>query len=376
MISEHSRSLVGFFLLFSTLFLAISRIIILRGIYKLIRGYKILKRRIIVIGAGNVGRELIRKIKQNPFENIEIVGFFDDDLGKKGTNILGIQVLGTTADIEFYLKKLKIDIDGIYICINFDDYDNFNKLIDKCKAFGFPIYLDSKDFKVIYEKVNIQEFESLFSPTLYGNSKFIYVNFLKRVIDITSSIVLITILSPIAVIISIMVKFSSKGPILYKCRVIGKNEKEFTWYKFRTMKINHDSSVHQKFMNEIIINKKKQGILKLNHDYRITKIGKFLRKFSLDELPQLINVLKGEMSLIGPRPCLPFEYDLYENWYKKRFSVTPGISGLWQAFGRSSVSYDDMIIMDLYYIENISFWLDLKILLKTIPTVLFGKGAY
>ncbi|GAH78710.1 unnamed protein product [marine sediment metagenome] len=147
-------------------------------------------------------------------------------------------------------------------------------------------------------------------------------------------------------------------------------------YKYRTMKTSRNPSVHQEFMYEMIKNKKKEGILKITDDKRITKIGKYLRKFSIDEFPQLINILKGQMSLVGPRPCLPYEYSLYEDWHKKRFSVTPGLSGLWQAFGRSQVSYNDMVIMDLYYIENISFWLDLKIILKTIPAVLLGKGAY
>ena len=116
--------------------------------------------------------------------------------------------------------------------------------------------------------------------------------------------------------------------------------------------------------------------MKIERDERITRVGRFLRKFSLDELPQLANVLAGQMSLIGPRPCSPYEYSLYEEWHKKRFSVLPGMTGLWQAFGRSCVGYDDMIIMDLYYIENLSFWLDLKILFKTAWVVLLRRGAF
>lgn len=379
---EHSRSLIGFFFLISICFLSVGRIAIFRNLYKLIKQNGILKRRIIVIGAGEAGSELLAKIKENPLgkenplENIEIVCFFDDDPEKKGKNILGAPVLGNTDDLELYLRKLKIKIDGIYICISSIGYENIISLINKCKKFGYPVYLDSEHFRVINDRINIHEFGHLLSPAIYGASNYLYTKFLKRLIDVVLVILLLAILSPLFFIISILIKITSKGPVFYKSRVVGKDEKDFVWYKFRTMKISQNPSVHNEFMFEMIKKKKKEGILKIRKDKRITKIGKYIRKFSLDELPQLINILKGQMSLVGPRPCSSYEYSLYEEWHKKRFSVTPGITGLWQAFGRSSVSYDDMVIMDLYYIENMSFWLDLKILFKTIPVVLFGKGSY
>jgi len=379
---KHSRSLVGLFFLISIFFLVVGRIAIFRNLYKLIKHNGILKRRIIVIGAGEAGSELLAKIrekpleKENPLENIEIVCFFDDDPQKKGKNILGAPVLGNTDDLELYLRKLKIKIDGIYICISSIGYENIISLINKCKKFGYPVYLDSEHFRVINDRINIHEFGSLLSPAVYGVSNYFYTKFMKRLIDLVLVILLLAILSPLFFIISILIKITSKGPVFYKSQVLGKDEKDFVWYKFRTMKISQNPSVHNEFMFEMIKKKKKEGILKIRKDKRITKIGKYIRKFSLDELPQLINILKGQMSLVGPRPCSSYEYSLYEEWHKKRFSVTPGITGLWQAFGRSSVSYDDMVIMDLYYIENMSFWLDLKIIFKTIPVVLFGKGSY
>jgi len=378
----HSRLLVGLFFLISIFFLVVGRVVIFRNLYKLIKHNGMLKRRIIVIGAGEAGSELVAKIKENPLseenplENIEIVCFFDDDPEKKGKNILGAPVLGTTDDLDLYLQKLKIKIDGIYICISSIGYENLISLINKCKRFGYPVYLDSEHFRVINDRINIHEFGTFLSPAVYGASSYFYTKFIKRLIDIGLAFLLLLILLPLLFIISILIKITSKGPIFYKSLVIGQREKEFVLYKFRTMKINQDSSDHNKFMYEMIKKKKKEGTLKIKDDKRITKIGKHLRKFSLDELPQLINIFKGQMSLVGPRPCLPYEYSLYEDWHKKRFSETPGITGLWQAFGRSSVNYDDMIIMDLYYIENISFWLDLKTFIKTIHTVLLGIGGY
>lgn len=373
---EHSRSLLSLFFIISLFFLVSGRIIIFRTLYKLINGNGILKRRIIVVGAGDASLELLSKIKGNPYEDIEILCIFDDDPKKKGRSLFGAPVLGTTDDLEFYLQKLKIAIDGIYISINFISYENLINLIRKCKKYGYPVYLNSQHFKVINDRVNVHEFESLLSPPIYIGSSDFYKVYIKRLIDIIFAIVVLAIVSPLFFIISIMIKITSKGPVFYKPKVVGKDGKEFIWYKFRTMKINQNPSVHNKFMYEMIKNKKKEGTLKIKNDERVTKIGKFLRKLSLDELPQLINVLKGQMSLIGPRPCSQYECSLYEEWHKKRFSATPGITGLWQAFGRSSVGYDDLVIMDLYYIENISFWIDLKIFLKTIPVVLLGKGGY
>ena len=187
--------------------------------------------------------------------------------------------------------------------------------------------------------------------------------------------VILLLLSPLLLAIAVAVKFSSKGPIFYSTEVVGKNGRLFRWYKFRTMIVNNDSEIHRKYVEELI--KQNAATKKLDRDPRITGIGSILRKYSLDELPQLFNVLRGEMSLIGPRPCLPYEYNQFDDWHRRRFAVTPGMTGLWQVFGRnrSDVSFNDSIILDLYYIQNYSLLLDIKIFLKTIPVVLFGRGG-
>ena len=151
-------------------------------------------------------------------------------------------------------------------------------------------------------------------------------------------------------------------------------------YKFRSMATDCDSTVHKQYVTRLIKGEIKNDcngskVLKLTDDNRITAIGKIIRKFSLDELPQLINVLKGDMSLVGPRPCLPYEFEAYEEWHKKRTAVRPGISGLWQVTGRSEVSFEEMILLDLYYVYNRNFWLDLSILFETVFVVIGKKGA-
>jgi len=371
---EHSRTLLLLFFILSLFFLSIYRIFIIRNIHKIIKKNSFFKRRIVVIGGGKATFELASKILGNPHENIELVCIFEDNLSKKGKSILGIPIVGSINDIELYLNKLKIAIDGICICSNIMSYEKIIDLVTKIKRFGYPIYLNSAVFKEVNERLKVNEFSSLLSSPVYHN--IFYKKYFKRLVDILLSIFLLILLFPVFLIIAILIKTTSRGPIFYKSYVIGKNSKKFMWYKFRTMEVNNDLTQHKQFVAELIKNKKKNGILKIKNDKRITKLGRILRRHSLDELPQLYNVLKGQMSIVGPRPCTPYEFDLYEDWHKKRFSVRPGITGLWQAYGRSEVGYDDMVAMDIYYIENLSFWLDLKILIKTIQVVILGIGGY
>jgi len=194
---------------------------------------------------------------------------------------------------------------------------------------------------------------------------------LKRVFDIFTSALLLIFLLPVMMLIAILVKITSKGSVFYKWNVIGKNGKPFTSYKYRTMIIGADS-----LKSELLDSNEMTGpVFKISNDPRVTKLGKFLRIYSLDELPQLYTVLKGDMSLVGPRPAGPHEWIHYEDWQKRKLSITPGITCLWQVNGRNDISnFDEWVQMDLEYIDNWSLGLDFKILLKTIPTVLKGTG--
>jgi lipopolysaccharide/colanic/teichoic acid biosynthesis glycosyltransferase len=195
---------------------------------------------------------------------------------------------------------------------------------------------------------------------------------LKRWIDILSAFILLILLSPFLVVISIAIRLDSSGPIIFLRRVLGVDGREFDALKFRTMIVNADEWLqdHPELWAEY------QANIKLKDDPRITRVGQWLRKLSLDELPQLVNVLRGEMSLVGPRMISPDELVKYGDVAQQRLTVRPGITGLWQVSGRQDVSYDERIRLDLAYINNWSIWLDLKILLQTIPTVLGRKGAY
>ncbi len=194
---------------------------------------------------------------------------------------------------------------------------------------------------------------------------------IKQILDVIISTVLLVVLLPVFICLAILVKVTSKGPAFFKWCVIGKDGKPFTGYKFRTMIPNADY-----LKTDLLGSNEMSGpVFKMTDDPRITKVGKYLRKYSLDELPQLWSVFKGDMSLVGPRPAGPHEWGKYADWQKRKLSVTPGITCLWQVNGRNEIhEFDDWVKLDLEYIDNWSLWLDFKILLQTIPTVLKGTG--
>jgi exopolysaccharide biosynthesis polyprenyl glycosylphosphotransferase len=202
----------------------------------------------------------------------------------------------------------------------------------------------------------------------------------KRALDVVVSLIAIILFSPLFILISVAVKLTSRGPILFRQERVGQYGRRFSFLKFRSMKCGSDSHIHQEYVKQFISGTiaKEQGVTyKITQDPRLTRIGGLLRKSSLDELPQLINVLKGEMSLVGPRPAIPYEIDFYQMWHRTRFlEVKPGITGLWQVTGRSKTTFDDMVRLDLRYVKQWSFWLDIKILLRTPQAVFSGEGAY
>lgn len=226
------------------------------------------------------------------------------------------------------------------------------------------------------------------NPTLYpdlyeqGNGKRVMLG-IKRAMDIAGSALFLIALLPVLAVIAAVVKLTSDGPVFFRQQRVGQYGRNFTFLKFRSMYVNNDHSVHREYVKQLIagnaqrmaVNGKSDGVYKLADDPRITPIGKFLRRSSLDELPQFLNVLCGDMSLVGPRPPIPYELAAYQTWHRRRLlQVKPGITGLWQVTGRSRVTFDDMVRLDLHYATSWSPWLDCKILMRTPAAVI--KGAY
>jgi exopolysaccharide biosynthesis polyprenyl glycosylphosphotransferase len=238
-------------------------------------------------------------------------------------------------------------------------------------------------------------FENLLDETLKGGNLFLLdqdeafrrhpvSHFFKRIMDLIGALVGLILFSPLMAITALAIKVTSAGPVIFKQDRIGRRGKRFSFYKFRSMYTNNDDRVHREYLANLIQgNHEKvengqgdQSFFKIKNDSRITSVGKIIRKLSIDELPQFFNVLKGEMSLVGPRPPIPYEVEKYKSWHLRRIlEIKPGITGLWQVDGRSRTSFDEMVRLDLRYVKDWSFWLDVKIILKTARAVLETKGA-
>jgi exopolysaccharide biosynthesis polyprenyl glycosylphosphotransferase len=207
---------------------------------------------------------------------------------------------------------------------------------------------------------------------------------LKRLMDILIAMGLLAVTSPLFLIVALLIKRSGPGPVFFVQERLGRDGQPFLFYKFRTMEHNSDDAIHRQFA-AMFINGDEEGcrksngdrkIFKMSQDPRVTQIGAWLRRTSLDELPQIFNVLRGDMSLVGPRPPIVYEIEHYQPWHMERLKVTPGLTGLWQVSGRSSVPFEEMVRLDVHYINHWSLWMDLRILLKTVPVVLQGTGGY
>ena len=205
----------------------------------------------------------------------------------------------------------------------------------------------------------------------------------KRAFDITFTLMVAVLGMPFYLLIAAFIKLTSEGPVLFVQERVGLDGRTFRFFKFRTMLVDNNDHQHRSFAEDFIkgrlMSESEEGdrpVFKLKNDPRVTSIGRFLRKTSLDELPQFINVLRGEMTLVGPRPPLAYELAHYKEWHRGRLAVKPGLTGLWQVSGRSTVPFDEMVMLDLYYIENWSLALDLKIIARTVPVMLFGLGGY
>jgi len=343
-----------------------------RGFYSTHFGNNFLKRKIIAIGAGELGMIFHKEIKNEKFSMFEFVGFLDDKPKSESNLNNSSMIIGSTNDVVQITKLHKID--EIFITINNISQDNLLQLIKKARACDCNINVLSNHFGIIEKKIDQCEFKNLEYVTIHTQVISSYFKILKRTVDVAFSSLLILFFSPLLLFCALLIKFDSAGPIFYTPNAIGKDGRPFRFFKFRSMKHNVTQDPHKKlveeFMNGNIIG------AKLRSDCRVTKVGKVLRKYSLDELPQLFNVVIGNMSLVGPRPSTIYEFEKMEEWHKKRFEILPGMTGLWQVAGRSEVSFIDMIMMDIYYVENGSFWLDLYILFKTVFVVIKAKGGH
>ena len=328
------------------------------------------RKRVILIGTGTRARNFISTVNNNFNWGLDIVGMLTGDTESVGRDIEGIKIIDHYNNIQHVLKT--VNPEEIIITISTKRFDQIRDVLEICEREGVAVRLNSDFFGHITKHVTIDNVFGLniISFNMVRQSEIELL--LKRIIDIIGSSIAIILFSPFMLIAAIGILFSDGKPILYNWNVIGINKKPFSSWKFRTMIKDAD-----KYKGDLMDKNEMDGpVFKIKDDPRILKFGKWLRKWSIDETPQLFSVLKGNMSLVGPRPAGPLELDRYESWQRRKLSIKPGITCLWQVNGRNKINkFDDWVKLDLEYIDNWSLLLDIKILLKTIPSVILGKGA-
>jgi exopolysaccharide biosynthesis polyprenyl glycosylphosphotransferase len=362
------RTYIGIFFIVNFLGLAGEKIILF-NIAKEIRKRGKNRKKVLVVGSGVQAKNFIETVEKNLEWGLDIVGLVTENGLSFGEELYGKKILGTNSEIEKILHQYPVN--EVIICASGIEMGKVEGVLETCEREGVQIRINSDFFGKLAKKVTIDEVYGLPIISFITIPDNEWAFYLKRLIDILMSGALLIVLSPFFLVIAILIKMTSEGPIFYEWNVIGFNKKPFRSWKFRTMVIDADE-MKEKLMD---LNEMKGPVFKIKDDPRITKVGRFLRKFSLDELPQLWTVFEGDMSLVGPRPAFPHELARYESYHRRKLSIKPGITCLWQVNGRNRINdFDEWVRMDLEYIDKWSLWLDLKILLKTIGVVLIGTG--
>ena len=332
------------------------------------RGYDY--RQILIVGRNDRAAKIAKQIEDTPEFGLRVLGFIDAPDNENGDNPYNFKLIGNLDDFEKILMEQVVD--EVFVTLPMKSfYSEIEEIVSFCEQIGTEVKIPTDLFRLNFAKTTISDYGGVDVIDLYTSPKMNWQLMVKRLIDVIASSILLVLLSPLFAIVSILVKATSKGPIFYPWRVVGQNNRDFVGYKFRTMTENADE------LKETLMahNEMNGPVFKMTNDPRITPVGKWLRKFSLDELPQLWSVLKGDMSLVGPRPPNRNELIRYEFWQRRKISFKPGITCLWQVDGRNRIfDFKEWCKLDLEYIDNWSLWLDFKILFKTAWVVIRGTG--
>lgn len=369
---DPSRGYLIFLWFFAILFIFFGRVL-LQILFAVASIDDIVERKTLIIGSGKVGKALALKLKRHPEFGLNPVGFLDNDPLYDEFNepeLKGLEVLGGTDKFKEIVEEQKID--KVIIGFSRDSHEQLLELVSMCSEAGVDCSILPRLFEVITDEIIIREVGGISLVPLKKKRISGFDLVLKTLEDYALTLLGLLIFWPVLLATAIAIKIDTRGPVFFKQERVGKDGKPFNFVKFRSMVVNAEEIRHE------LDNEKDEDDLlwKIQDDPRITRVGKWIRKFSIDEAPQIFNVLAGQMSLVGPRPGLPDEVDRYKGWHRLRLNVKPGITGMWQVNGRSDLPFDEMVKYDLYYIERWSLWLDLKTILRTITAVISRKGAY
>jgi exopolysaccharide biosynthesis polyprenyl glycosylphosphotransferase len=365
-----SRLMLLYVAVITVVLLSVTRIIqrILRASLRA-RGVGI--ERVLIIGMDGVGQAVLRTMLARKDLGLVAVGYVDDDPSRGEADLGRVLGLGKIQNLAKIIQEKQVQM--VIITLRWHEHDRIYQIVRECQIAGADVRVVPDIFQLNLKQVQIENLDGI---PLLGTSAEPRLNVRERLLKRLIDVLIILIASPILLllfgIIAIAIRIEGRGPIFYSAVRVGENGKLFKMIKFRSM--IPDAEKYRKTLVET--NELDPRHPKILNDPRITRVGNIIRKTSLDELPNLINVLRGQMSLVGPRPPTPDEVELYDEWHKQRLMTMPGITGLWQISGRSDVPFDEMCLLDIYYIENWSLGLDVQILLMTLPRVLLRQGAY
>ncbi len=366
----YSRIIFIYAAIFSVILLGLSRFLTMRLITQM-RRRGVGVKRMVIVGAGEVARAVMRTVVAHPETGFEVLGFFDDHPGKGGEDIGRFKALGSIdQNLINYLND--VDIDEVIITLPWQYHRKIMSIMAQCQRQNIRVRIVPDLFQITLSQMHVEEIAGVPMIGIKETGISGLNQFIKRSLDVIFSVVALIATTPLMGLIALMIKMESPGDIFFRQERVGKNGQRFELYKFRSMIDGADAMKK----DLAALNEADGPLFKIKEDPRVTRLGKWLRRSSLDELPQFYNILRGDMSLVGPRPPVPNEVEQYKEWHKRRLEVSPGLTGLWQVSGRSGLTFDEMALLDIYYIENWSLGLDAKIIIQTVPRVLFGQGAY
>jgi exopolysaccharide biosynthesis polyprenyl glycosylphosphotransferase len=354
----------------SVLLLAVERIIF-RILRRILRQRGIGVERVLIIGAGEVGRAVLSSMIARPNLGFAPIGYLDDNPDKGQVDMGRVRGLGDTTQLGALLRQGVTDL--VVITLPWSARQRIMELVEECRQQGVITRIVPDLFQLNLSQVGIENLDGI---PLLGIRADIRMDRTKNVIKRGVDLILVILAAPfillLGAIVAVAIKLDSPGPIFYRHHRVGENGQQFWMFKFRSMYVDADKR-HADLIRRTNVDPRRP---KWENDPRITRVGKWIRRSSIDELPNIINVIRGEMSIVGPRPPTPDEVALYEPWQRQRLNTRPGMTGLWQVSGRSKVPFEEQCLLDIYYIENWSINLDIQILLRTMPSVLLGNGAY
>ena len=324
---------------------------------------------VVLVGYGEIAQKIITRIEHRQEWGLRLVGIVVPEFVKDEKRIHGLKVLGVYNEMGDILRGGQYD--QVVFAVQKKYIADAEPALYACETQGVETWFITDFFKTSIARLSLGEFQKLPMMIFTTTPEYSWQQILKVIMDKVGALVGLTLISPLFILTAIVIKITSPGPVFFKQKRQGLRGKEFNLLKFRSMVSNAEQ-----LKSELLeMNEMDEIVFKIEDDPRITRVGKFIRKYSIDELPQFINVLKGDMSLVGPRPMLTTEIDEFKEWQRRKLSVRPGLTCLWQISGRSDTTFREWMELDLEYIDNWSIFLDLKILFKTIPVVFFAKGA-